>query len=307
LRDHFYQGQTVVEKIENTYVAFRKAIERMVLNTACGCNACANLSLLDLKFFLHYGTFAIQKIRDQEELVGSDVNLIHRLLKNSIQEVFGFRGYALYTEAAVRQMELAEIVGTMAPHSELCEDIGEVKVWIQNMQEVWESKKNTSQVSIQPEHILDKVEVDIEMPPEVLWDYLNTPEFRSTLMASDRTEVTNRSQGRIAPGSVYQCYHGKDIIPQTVLEWQPFERLLIQQLIPVPFPHTTILTEFQLIPSANGTHFTTMSSKPKGPILGRLLVNFMMKRMEKKNIQDVLDFKAQIERDYQSKIELSVL
>jgi hypothetical protein len=62
LRGDFFQGQTFIEKIEDIYVTFRKALERLVLNNTCRCNACANISLLDLKFFIHYGSFGIQHI-----------------------------------------------------------------------------------------------------------------------------------------------------------------------------------------------------------------------------------------------------
>src|SRR5512134_884988 len=71
---NFFQGQTFIEVVEDIYVSFCKAIERMVLNNTCRCNACANIANLDLKFFIHYGAFALQRIRDREELVGSDVN-----------------------------------------------------------------------------------------------------------------------------------------------------------------------------------------------------------------------------------------
>jgi uncharacterized protein DUF2652 len=47
LQDQFMQGQTFVELIEDTYVAFPKAIERMALNNTCGCQACANVSALE--------------------------------------------------------------------------------------------------------------------------------------------------------------------------------------------------------------------------------------------------------------------
>jgi len=95
LRQNFFEGQTFVEMLEDTYVAFRKALERMILNTTCLCNACTNLSSLDLKFFCHFGAFGIQRIGDRQELVGSDVNLIHRLLKNHVAEKPGFRAYTL--------------------------------------------------------------------------------------------------------------------------------------------------------------------------------------------------------------------
>jgi uncharacterized protein YndB with AHSA1/START domain len=301
LRSSIMNGQTLVEMLENTYVAFRKAIERMVLNTTCQCNACANISSLDLKFFLHYGTFAIQHISVQNELVGSDVILIHRLLKNRVQEEYGFRAYTLYTDAAIRQLGLTEIDSTLVPHTESYEHIGEVKVWVQNMQPVWENKKTASQVTIPADEIAAQLETEIEMPPEVLWDYLNTTDFRSTLMASDHMEVTNRLQGRIGPGSVYQCYHGDEIVPQTVLEWQPFERILIQQLLPIPLTKTTILSEFQLVPSEGGTKLVCIDSKARGPLPARLLVYLMMKRMEKKSIENLLNFKEQIEADYKTR------
>ena len=94
LREGFFQGQTFIEIMEDTYITFRKAIDRLVLNNTCGCNACANISSLDLKFFIHYGTFGFQRISDFDELVGNDINLLHRLLKNSVTEETGFQAYA---------------------------------------------------------------------------------------------------------------------------------------------------------------------------------------------------------------------
>ncbi|GAB4578214.1 MAG: hypothetical protein Fur0022_09480 [Anaerolineales bacterium] len=51
LRDNFFQGQTFVEMIEDTYVAFRRAIDLMVLNTTCTCNACKNISFARPEIF----------------------------------------------------------------------------------------------------------------------------------------------------------------------------------------------------------------------------------------------------------------
>ena len=52
-------GQTVVESVERLYVAFRSALETMVLNTTCQCNACVNISSLGLKIVMHCGEYAI--------------------------------------------------------------------------------------------------------------------------------------------------------------------------------------------------------------------------------------------------------
>ncbi len=181
LRENFFHGQALIEKIEDTYVAFRKAIERLVLNNTCRCNACANISNLDLKFFIHYGTFGIQQISDHDELVGSDINLLHRLLKNSVEEKTGVRAYALFTEAAVQQMDVDGLVDGMTRHTESYEHLGEVTVWIQDMHPVWEKKRSAVTATFPTEQIWRQYEVNIRMPREQVWDYLIQPEFRNSL------------------------------------------------------------------------------------------------------------------------------
>ena len=66
------RGQTFLEMIEGLYVAFRRAIDMMVLNTMCSCNACANIANLDLKFFVHHGEFLTQDVGRYRDLVGTD-------------------------------------------------------------------------------------------------------------------------------------------------------------------------------------------------------------------------------------------
>ena len=105
--ESFKDGQTLVELIEATYVAFRRAIELMVMNNTCQCAACANVSTLDLKFIVHHGTFAQQELRGQAELVGTNVTLVHRLMKNHVKEKTGIAAYASYTDAAIQRLGVA--------------------------------------------------------------------------------------------------------------------------------------------------------------------------------------------------------
>jgi hypothetical protein len=298
LQNNFYQGQTFIEMIEDTYVSFRKAIERMVLNNTCQCNACANISTLDLKFFVHFGAFAIQHIGDHDELVGTDVNLIHRLLKNQVTEQSGFRAYTLYTDAAIQQLGLSEVSQAMVPHNETYEHLGEVKTWIQDMHPVWERKRAGTQVTIPPGQVSIQVYADISLPPELVWDYLTRPDSRKIILGSDRTGVSQLKSGRISEGSVFQCYHGDQIIAQTILEWRPFERMISQDLLPVPFPNTTALNEFRLEPIETGTRLYQLISKASGPLAGRLLANKVISSMSKQGWKDIEAFKEFIERDH---------
>jgi len=302
LRGDFFQGQTFIEKIEDIYVTFRKALERLVLNNTCRCNACANISLLDLKFFIHYGSFGIQRISNHNELVGNDINLVHRLLKNSVTETIGIRAYALYTEAAIRMLEVGELAETMTPHHEAYEHLGEVAVWVQDMHPVWERKRSATAITLPSGRIWSRFEVDIHLPRERVWDYLIQPEFRNTLIGSDRMEIANRSHGRIAPGSVYQCYHGDKLVPQTILEWQPFESMIVRELSPL-LPEVSAISEYRLDPVEGGTRLTKTSARPDGPLLGRIALRLLTPVFTLLIKRAFETFKHQIESDYQAHSE----
>ena len=298
LQEDFFQGQTFIEMIEDTYVMFRKAIERLVLNNTCGCNACANIANLDLKFFIHYGTFGIQRISDYDELVGSDINLLHRLLKNSVTEVTGFKAYALYTEAAFQRLDVEDLGETLTNHTEAYEHLGEVKVLVQDMHPIWEKKRDDTTVVFPYDRVVFQLEVDISMPRARVWEYLIQPAYRNTLIGSDRMEIANRTDGRIAPGSVYQCYHGDKLVPQTILEWQPFERMIVKELSPM-FDASAI-SEYRLDLTEVGTRLTKKMAPPTGPFLGRAMLRLLKPVFARLGKRAFSAFKLEIESDFRA-------
>lgn len=296
LSDNFLTGQTFAETIEDTYVDFRRAIERMVHNTTCPCNACRNIGSLDLKFFVHHGEFAVQKLDAHDELVGSDVILIHRLLKNHVTEATGFRAYTLFTDAALRKLGL----GTegLVAHEESYENFGTVAVWIEDMHPVWEEKRRLTAVTIPPDRELLRVSAEIDMPRERVWDYLVQPQHYMVLLAATHLDVSGKNGGRVAVGSVFQCYHGDAIIPLTVLEWQPFERMVVEYVSPVPIKGVMGLTELRLEETATGTRLTQIFGKSSGPLLGRMMSDAGLKSSAKEFQRDIEAFKAHVEADF---------
>jgi uncharacterized protein YndB with AHSA1/START domain len=271
--DQLLRGQTFVEMIEDTYVSFRKAIDLMILNNTCHCRACANVSALDLKFLVHCGAFAIQHIDEHSELVGSDVNLIHRLLKNRVTEETGIRAYTLYTQAAVDDLGLEDITRDMPRHTEEYEHIGRVQARVQDMHPIWQEKRGAQQIVLAPEDGILEMEARFPMPPHILWEYLLAPEFRSLLFGSDRQDIIDRANGRLAQGSTFQCFHGDEIFLQTILEYQPFERMVTEDRVMIGL---IFLVEYRLIPEQNGTRFVMRMGKPRGPLRSRLMFRFIM-------------------------------
>ncbi len=294
----FLTAQTFLERIEETYVEFRRAIDLMVLNNACKCNACANVSALDLKFFVHFGSFAIQPVADITQLIGTDVNLIHRLLKNSVTADTGVRAYLLLTEAAADALGLESGAEAMVSHREGVPDFGEISVMIKDMHPAYEERTEVERPLYDPDDVLMTLSIEIPVPLEQVWDYFNQTRFRNLAIGSDRYELEKRKAGRVTSGSIYNCYHGKMILPQVVLDWRPFQRVAFQQLIPMPGQTTHTLNDYRFSSLGEGTTLEMTATKPTGPVAQRLLARLMMTMVRKKVEARMEEFRDGIVEDY---------
>jgi hypothetical protein len=177
----FLSGQTLLEIIESSYAAFRRALELMVLNTSCTCNACRNLPNLDLKFFIHFGEFDIQDLGIQVELVGNDVNLVHRLTKNSIREEAGYSAYAAYTQAVIDELAMKDLSVGMTRHRQEFDDVGEVALYVQDMHGIWEKLRDEMRIIVKPSEALTSFSHVFPFPQALVWEYLTKPEYRIDL------------------------------------------------------------------------------------------------------------------------------
>ena len=74
--------------------------------TSCECNACVRIPDLNLKFVIHHGVILRQRVAGRVELLGSDVILVHRLLKNDVVGSTGIEAYALFTQQCVNVMDV---------------------------------------------------------------------------------------------------------------------------------------------------------------------------------------------------------
>lgn len=104
--DGIVHGQAVLDCMRACYASFRDRLAAAGSEWTCTCAACARVADLDLKFVLHHGDYVAQSIAGREELLGPDVNVVHRLLKNHARELVGAVPYALITDAAARALDV---------------------------------------------------------------------------------------------------------------------------------------------------------------------------------------------------------
>ena len=84
---------------------------------------------LDLKIIAHHGLIAEQRMAGRAELVGRDVIVVHRLLKNDIEATLGIAAYAAYTDACLAAMGVDDPAAIgLREHTETYDAIGEVRI-----------------------------------------------------------------------------------------------------------------------------------------------------------------------------------
>ena len=123
--------QLLMELIDRTYLAFRDKALALHSQATCPCRACRALPILDLKFILHHGDFVLQQVAGIRDLLGTDVNLIHRLLKNGVSESTGWKGYALFTDQTLEHMQCSK--DNFFKRCETYEHLGDVDIYCMDM------------------------------------------------------------------------------------------------------------------------------------------------------------------------------
>lgn len=219
-------GQTLVHQMETIYFEFTKHLKNMAFNTSCKCKACHNMPKLDLKFFIHYGTYAIQKIQDREELSGTDVILIHRLMKNSVVEKTGVEAYALFTEQAINALNINDYSDTYIDHVEIIEKIGPINIKVYSLHDLWkrEQLREENKVVIDSKNEWIRLEQELPVPPNLAWDYITNANLKKDWLNLAAISVDNKNN-KYDVGSSYHCVHESGEFHYEIVDWHPFKSI----------------------------------------------------------------------------------
>jgi hypothetical protein len=218
----FVRSETLIDFIESMYVAFRDRRLSIKRATTCTCNACRNIPSLDLKFFLHCGDYIQQTIANTKELVGSDVNLIHRLTKNHVTEATGWRAYMMFTEQCLTRIGL-NLVDAHVQMEEY-ESLGEIKTFNIDLHKRYQEICEARCIVLEEKDADLVFQIDFSTPPSVTWEWIHNPDKRNAWNGGHVTwSAGNRLQGRPGPGSTNHCAHGKSVSTEVIVDWHPFK------------------------------------------------------------------------------------
>ena len=260
-------GQTMVESVERLYVAFSGALETMVLNTTCQCNACVNINALGMKIVMHCGEFTLSSIGGRETITGPDVILAHRLLKNHVIEETGIDDYLLLTQGCVDALGVEAIVAGWTPHTEEYEHVGSVDGYVASLKDVWEFTRSQNEDKVVQRDAWFTVSAYSAAPPELVWDHVINPVKRTKWMRVNGSEVKGTNAGRIGPGSEYHCAHGPDneISIFSVIDMKAVDYVTF---VSIAAPGVALKWTEYVIASGGGSRLINYASEPFDPETG---------------------------------------
>ena len=237
------RNELILESIEDTYAAFRNRIVTVRRKRSCNCASCSSIPSLDLKFVLHSGEYVQRSIAGKPDLLGNDVNVIHRLLKNGVVASTGWKAYVLMTENAVSDMGIG--ASEMARGREEYEHIDPILTYSydlhRRLEEMTAARPWLTEVAASDWSYSKRVKA----PPSIVWEWLNDPLKRGS-MDNSTISLQTRSRGRMGEGAVLHCAHGKNVEKEEIVEWRPFSSFAYlhrTSIGPILFVHDIVPTD----------------------------------------------------------------
>jgi uncharacterized protein YndB with AHSA1/START domain len=258
-------GSLLLDTIERCYFGFRRRRRDVRQATSCECNACLRIPGLNLKFVVHHGTILRQRVAGHGELLGPDVILVHRLLKNDVIASTGIEAYALFSQQCVDAMDVDVSALGMHASSETYEHIGAVPVWVYDLGRRWQEEESRTRVIVDQRQAAYKFDVPTSAPPQIVWEFVTTPGRRMSWQVGVTGVKVSAAGNRRGVGATNHCMHGKDASIEEVLDWRPYDYFTIRNTVPTPAGPIRFLHTMEFEPTPGGTILHYRFAAPETP------------------------------------------
>ncbi len=196
-------GVEVADWLRETFGTFHRRLRDMRAATTCPCNACQMIGNLGLKFIVHRGTYSKQTVAGVVQLHGTDVNLVHRMLKNTVP----LREYVLASRAALDSWpENAKTAFVDAPQRY---DLGDVPAAYLDLAPVKADALREDRTVVTDAEAKFRMSRRYAAAPEQVWRLMTDPASRQRIMKVPKLEFQEGARGSLV-GAEYHCEHGGD-------------------------------------------------------------------------------------------------
>jgi hypothetical protein len=147
-------------------------------------------------------------------------------MKNSVSKTTGIKAYALVTQQAADAIGLPEFFASAIRHVEHSDEFGDAVCTVYDLAPVFAQWRSSRRVFVERDKPLafEAMEVDLPVPPALAWAYVTDVEKEIRWQQGlDAVTMTGLAAGRVAPGAVQHCAHGKDSTVHEIVDWRPFD------------------------------------------------------------------------------------
>ena len=199
----------IVDWLHDTFGRFHHRLRDIRELSTCPCRACSSAGDLGLKFIVHRGEFSRQQIGSAVQLYGTDVNLVHRLAKNTVP----LREYIFATDATLAAWPITTRHSFVAAPQEY--DVGQVAASYADLAEVKARALKDRVIEVRPDEAKLHLRYHFDGPPEQVWRVVMEPASRARYLDVPRVDLIPGAKGTYL-GAEFHCRHGKDLANKTV-------------------------------------------------------------------------------------------
>lgn len=280
--------EVILELAESTYLSFKDRVESIDRNNTCGCRACSAAPNLDLKFFVHYGEYALHSSLDKRmDLVGTEAMLLKdRKLKDHVKNIN--EPFILFTHASLDKLKL-QLTDAVQSSSEY-PVYGEISTTRLNLSHRYRQLLDERRTFISSAEADIENSVEIAARPLEIWEWLNNPHLRTKWMRARTWTELKRPGGRLSIGAQNHCAHALGNIIETVLDWNPYAYFTSK----TEEGKLQLIQTFELVPSSDLSTTTVhwrvkIASLPWRKITG-LIAAPMIKSIYKQDLKFLSNF-----------------
>jgi hypothetical protein len=283
---------TIFPHLRAVYERFREAAVDITARSSCPCGACSRTGELSLKFVVHTGEFETQDIGGRKELIGPDVVVAHRLLKNSVP----VKEYVIFTGAASLESPVPGLACAIGRDE--YDDVGAIEYTFADLNPVRSQFEASRAFYVEEQKARLIVTIVVNAAPQVVWNAMMSMEARRQWEATI-VEMEHISGNQGGVGEVHRCLHddGTKIIHYTLAIDEGGMRRTEKVWITPPLLKETYLTmAAQPLDEGRTRACFFATYEPRWPVVSHIALPVFHWLMKRNVAKDMVSLKEYCER-----------
>ena len=273
----------IIEQTKQMYVSFHNHLRYYDARRICNCGACCTAVQLKLKIVAHSGDLGFINVKNRKKPHGKEVILVHRLLKNPIEE----KEYLLLTDSLTQKDTQNVLAGSKTvAGSTFYDEIGDVN-YNYILLDIFKDQIKDPKPLAKYDKITRPIRYEgfINRNIKEVFEIISNLDLRLTwFQGVDRLKYKKNRVNRV--GMKHTCViNGKDIEFETVTDDFGKDRMVFgEKIISAPFVKEFIL--YNILEEENGGTMLNLEAHYKLiPVVGWIVVPFL-KSFFRKNLRN---------------------